>query len=230
MKIFIDSANLDHIREINEWGILAGCTTNPSLIAKEGGDFVDTIAKICDIVKGPTSAEVIAQDAAGMIREGRMLARISEHVVVKVPLSPAGLTATKALSKDGIRLNVTLCFSASQALLAALAGATYISPFLGRIDDLAWEGMNLIEEIVELYGSNPSIETQVLAASIRSPLHIAQSAVAGADVATCPYKALKAAVKHPLTDIGNEKFLADWATVPDRDIIGQVERWLANNR
>lgn len=227
MKLFIDSANLDHIREINDWGILAGVTTNPSLIAKEGKDFLETIYQICEMVDGPVSAEVVAQDAEGMIREGKLLAQVHKNVVVKVPLIEAGLTATKALSSAGIPVNVTLCFQSSQALFAALAGATYISPFLGRLDDISQEGMQLIEQIVDIYAQSTHIQTQVLAASIRHPLHLVQAAAAGADVATVPYGVLKKSMKHPLTDSGNERFLADWATVPDRDITAQVERFLA---
>lgn len=226
MKLFLDTANVDEIREIAAWGILDGVTTNPSLIASEGRDFIEVIAEICDIVRGPTSAEVIAQDVEGMVREGRMLAKISEHVVVKLPLTEAGIAATSVLSRDGIRTNVTLCFQPVQALLAAKAGATYISPFVGRVDDVSWDGNDLIEQIVGIY-LNGDHQTQVLAASIRHPLHLVQAALAGADVATCPYKVLKASLKHPLTDIGNERFLADWAKVGDQDIVGQVERFLA---
>lgn len=227
MKLFIDTANLDEIKEINDWGILAGCTTNPSLIAREGGDFIATVYEICEIVKGPVSAEVVAQDVDGMVREGRMLAQVHEHIVVKVPLNAAGLAATSRLAAEDIPCNVTLCFQASQALLAALAGAAYISPFIGRIDDLSWDGTDLIHQISEIYAGAPHINTQVLSASIRHPMHLVQSALAGADVATAPYKVLKQCVKHPLTDIGNEKFLADWAKVENRDIVGRVEEWLA---
>ena len=227
MKLFIDTANLDHIREVAAWGVLAGCTTNPSLIAKEGGDFVATIAEICDIVKGPTSAEVIAQDTEGMVREGRLLAQISEHVVVKVPLTEAGLAATRVMSDEGIRVNVTLCFQANQALLAALAGATYISPFVGRVDDVSWSGAELIEQIVAIYDQDPDIHTQVLAACAKCTGWRMEAALAGAHLSTVPYKVMKQVVHHPLTATGNAKFLADWETVPDRDIAGQVERWLA---
>ncbi len=228
MKLFIDSANLDHIREIHGWGILAGVTTNPSLIAKEGGDFLQTVHDICELVRGPVSAEVVAQDVDGMVEEGRLLAKVHEEVVVKVPLIEAGLAATRVLSSEGIKVNVTLCFNATQALYAALAGATYISPFLGRLDDIGASGIDLIEEIVQIYANNPDISTQVLAASIRHPGHLIQSAMAGAHVATVPYKVFKQSVKHPLTDRGNQGFLDDWATVPDRDIVGQVQRWLSS--
>ena len=227
MKLFIDTANVDEIREVHAWGVLAGVTTNPSLIAKEGRNFIEVVHEICELVEGPVSAEVVAQDAEGMIREGRLLAKISEHIVVKLPLSAAGMEATSTLAKDGIPCNVTLCFSASQALLAGLAGAAYISPFVGRVDDIGWNGGDLIRQIVDIYAQSPVIQTEVLAASIRHPIHLIEAAVSGADVATVPYKVLKQALKHPLTDSGNERFLADWATVPDRDITALMERWLA---
>jgi transaldolase len=227
MKLFLDSANLDHVREIASWGVLAGVTTNPSLIAKEGKDFLETIVTICEIVRGPVSAEVIAQDTAGMVKEGKLLAQVHEHVVVKVPLTGPGLAAVRQLSDAGIRTNVTLCFQASQALLAALAGATYISPFLGRLDDVSEDGMKLIEDIVDVYAADDEIQTNVLAASIRHPLHVVQAAKAGAHVATIPYPVFKKLLDHPMTDSGNKKFLEDWATVPDRDIVAQVERYLA---
>lgn len=227
MKLFIDTANLDEIREVHSWGVLSGVTTNPSLIAKEGRDFIEVIHEICELVQGPVSAETIAQDVEGMVREGRLLAQVHEHVVVKVPLTEAGLAATRRLSDEGIRVNVTLCFQPSQALLAGLAGATYISPFVGRVDDVSWDGNELIRQIVDIYAQSDTIRTQVLAASIRHPLHLVEAALAGADVATCPYKVLKQAIKHPLTDIGNEKFLADWQQVPERDVAALVESWLA---
>ena len=191
MKLFIDTANLDEIREVHSWGILSGVTTNPSLIAREGRDFIEVVHEICELVQGPVSAEVTAQDAEGMIREGRLLAQIHEHVVVKVPLLEPGLMACSVLASEGIAVNVTLCFQASQALLAGLAGATYVSPFIGRIDDISWDGGELIEHITEIYAQSPSIHTQVLAASLRHPQHLVQAALSGADVATCPYKVLK---------------------------------------
>jgi transaldolase len=227
MKLFIDTANLDEIREAASWGVIDGCTTNPSLIAREGGDFVATIAEICGIVKGPVSAEVIAQDAAGMLKEGRLLAKISEHVVIKVPLIPEGIKATRVLCGEGIRVNVTLCFSAGQALLAAKAGAAYVSPFVGRLDDVSTDGMDLIEQIVRIYAGYDDLTTQVLVASVRHPQHVVQAALLGADVATVPYKVLRQLFDHPLTDKGNAAFLKDWQKVPDRDIVAQVERWLA---
>ncbi len=226
MKLFIDTANLDEIREVHSWGVLAGVTTNPSLIAKEGRDFIEVVHEVCELVQGPVSAEVTAQDVEGMVKEGRLLAKVHEHVVVKVPLIEAGLAACRQLSDEGIKVNVTLCFQASQALLAGLAGATYISPFIGRIDDISWDGGELIQQIVDIYAQNPAISTQVLAASLRHPQHLVQAALAGADVATCPYKVLKQAVRHPLTDLGNERFLQDWESVPERDVSVLVERWL----
>ncbi len=227
MKLFLDTANLDEIREIHAWGVIAGVTTNPSLIAKQGGNFIEVIHEICEIVQGPVSAEVVAPDVEGMVKEGRLLAQVHEHVVVKVPLTESGLAATRVLSDEGIPVNVTLCFQPSQALLAGLAGATYISPFVGRVDDISWDGTELIHQIVDIYNESESINTQVLAASIRHPMHLIDAALAGAHVATCPYKVLKAALRHPLTDSGNERFLSDWATVPDRDIPSLVERFLA---
>jgi transaldolase len=227
VRLFIDTANLDEIREVHSWGILAGVTTNPSLIAKEGRDFIETIHQICELVNGPVSAETVAPDAEGMIREGRLLAQVHDHVVVKVPLTEAGLRATRVLADEGIAVNVTLCFQSSQALLAGLAGATYISPFVGRLDDVSWEGMDLVRQIVEMYAQSSEITTQVLAASLRHPMHLVQAALAGSDVGTAPYSVLKAAIKHPLTDIGNARFLKDWESVPERDVAALVERWLA---
>ncbi len=230
MKFFLDTANIDEIREAHSWGIIDGVTTNPSLIAKEGRDFVATIAEICDIVEGPVSAETVSTDAEGMIREGRLLAQVSEHVVVKVPLTLAGLQATRALSDDGIDVNVTLCFQPMQAVLAAKAGAAYISPFLGRLDDLSLDGVALIEQIVAIYSNYPELGTEVLAASIRHPQHMTAVALAGADVATLPFGVLKKLVNHPLTDSGLTRFLADWEGVPDNDVTAAVQRWLASRR
>ncbi len=230
MKLFLDSANLAHIREIHAMGVLAGVTTNPSLIAKEGRDFIETIAEICDLVRGPTSAEVIAQDVDGMVREGELLAKISEHVVVKVPLTAPGLAATRRLSDKGIKTNVTLCFQSAQALLAARAGATYISPFVGRLDDVGQDGIALIREIADIFATAGDIDTQVLSASIRHPQHVVQSALAGAHVATIPYDVFTKLSKHPQTDSGNKKFLEDWSTVPNPDIVGRVQAFLAARR
>ena len=227
MKLFLDTANLDEIREAHSWGIIDGVTTNPSLIAREGKDFIDVIAEMCGIVEGPVSAETVSTDADGMIREGRLLAQVSEHVVVKLPLTKAGLRACRTLSDEGIDCNVTLCFSANQALLAAKAGAAYISPFLGRLDDIGGDGVELIEQIVQIYANYPDLHTEVLAASIRHSAHMTQVAMAGADVSTLPFKVLEKMVSHPLTDKGLAAFLKDWETVPDNDITARVERWLA---
>jgi transaldolase len=210
MKFFIDTANLDEIREAAEIGLIDGVTTNPSLVAKEGNvDFKEHIAKICSIVKGDVSAEVTALDTQGMLSQGRELAAIAPNVVVKCPLTIDGLKATRILSSEGIKVNVTLCFSPAQAILAAKAGAAYISPFIGRLDDIATDGMQLISDIVQIY-DNYAFETEVLAASIRHPMHIVNCALAGADVATIPFKVIKQLVNHPLTDKGLEAFLADW--------------------
>lgn len=210
MKFFLDTANLDEIRRIASMGILDGVTTNPSLIAKESGKpFEQIIQEICAIVDGPISAEVISLEAVGMLEEGRKLAKIHRNVVVKVPLTAEGLKAAKAFKAEGIRTNVTLCFSATQALMAAKAGATYVSPFVGRLDDIGLDGMELIREIVAIY-ENYGYDTQVLAASIRQPRHVTDSALAGAHVATIPTKVFDQMLKHPLTDKGIEGFLADW--------------------
>ncbi len=212
MKFFIDTANLDEIREAASLGILDGVTTNPSLIAKEKADLKKRIVEICEIVNGPVSAEVVSIEADGMVREGQELAKLHKHVVVKVPLIREGLKAVKRLRAEDIRVNVTLCFSAGQALLAAKAGASYISPFLGRLDDIGHVGMDLIYDIVEIY-QNYSYPTEVLAASLRSSLHVVEAAKAGADVATLPAKVLDQLFKHPLTDRGLEAFLKDWEKV-----------------
>ncbi len=210
MKFFIDTANISEIKRINEWGILDGVTTNPSLIAKESGKpFEAIIEEICAIVDGPISAEVIALDAPGMISEGRALAKIHKNVVVKVPLTAEGLKATYAFKAEGIKTNVTLCFSATQGLMAAKAGATYVSPFVGRLDDINMVGMDLIEELVTIF-ANYDLATNVLAASIRSPRHVTDSALAGAHVATIPTKVFDQMLAHPLTDRGIEGFMADW--------------------
>lgn len=210
MKFFIDTANLDEIREANELGMIDGVTTNPSLVAKEGDvDFKEHIAKICEIVKGDVSAEVTALDTEGMLREGREYAKIASNVVIKCPLTLDGLKATRIFKEEGTKVNVTLCFSAAQAILAAKAGAGYISPFIGRLDDIAQDGMQLIRDIVQIY-DNYGFETEVLAASIRHPVHIVDCALAGADVATIPFKVIQQLVKHPLTDKGLDSFLSDW--------------------
>ncbi len=210
MQFFIDTANIQEIKRINEWGILDGVTTNPSLIAKESGKpFEAIIEEICGIVDGPISAEVIAMEASAMIEEGKKLAKIHRNVVVKLPLIPEGLKACKALSSEGIRTNVTLCFSATQGLMAAKAGATYVSPFVGRLDDINLVGMELIEDLVQIF-DNYALTTKVLAASIRSPRHVTEAALAGSHVATIPTKVFDQMIQHPLTDKGIEGFLADW--------------------
>ncbi len=209
MKIFIDTGNLKEIESLVPLGIIDGITTNPSLLAKEGGDYRALLKRICTLVKGPTSAEVTATDADGMIRQGRDLATIDEHIVVKVPFTKEGVKACKALSSEGTRVNVTLCFSPTQALLAAKVGASYISPFVGRLDDIATSGMNLIQEIVDIY-ENYRFTTEVLVASVRHPIHVVEAARMGADVCTCPAAVIEAMFRHPLTDIGLEKFLKDW--------------------
>jgi len=210
MKFFIDTANIAEIKRINEWGILDGVTTNPSLIAKESGKpFEAIIEEICGIVNGPISAEVIALDAPTMIKEGILLAKIHPNVVVKVPLTGEGLKATHAFKAEGIKTNVTLCFSATQGLMAAKAGATYVSPFVGRLDDINAVGMELIQELVQIF-ANYDLPTNVLAASIRSPRHVTDAALAGAQVATIPTKVFDQMLAHPLTDRGIEGFLADW--------------------
>ncbi len=210
MKFFIDTANLDEIKEANELGLIDGVTTNPTLVAKEGKiDFKERIAKICEIVAGDVSAEVTALDTKGMLEEGRELAKIAPNVVVKCPLTLEGLKATRIFREEGTKVNVTLCFSAAQALLAAKAGASYISPFIGRLDDIGQNGMQLIADIVQIYG-NYGYETEVLAASIRHPMHIVDAALLGADVCTIPLKVIQQLVKHPLTDKGLDSFTADW--------------------
>jgi len=209
MKLFIDSGNLKEIEALVPIGIIDGITTNPSLLAKEGGDYRALLKRICDIVQGPTSAEVGATDVDGMLREGRDRATIDKHIVVKGPFTKAGIQACKKLSSEGIRVNVTLCFTPAQALLAAKVGATFVSPFVGRLDDIATSGMNLISEIVEIF-ENYDFTTEILVASTRGPMHIVEAARMGADICTCPAAVIEALFKHPLTDIGLERFLKDW--------------------
>lgn len=210
MKFFVDTADVAEIKELAETGLLDGVTTNPSLVAKAGRDFKTIIKEICEIVPGPVSAEVAALDAEGMIREGRTLAKIAKNVAVKVPLTWDGLKACRTLTGEGTMVNVTLCFSANQALLAAKAGATFVSPFIGRLDDIGLNGMELIQEIKTIYDNYPDLTTDILAASIRTVNHVKEAALVGADVATVPPAILKALVKHPLTDKGVEIFTADW--------------------
>ncbi|AGX41772.1 fructose-6-phosphate aldolase [Clostridium saccharobutylicum] len=210
MKFFLDTANVEYIREANEMGVICGVTTNPSLVAKEGRDFNEVIKEITEIVDGPISGEVISEDAAGMIKEGREISAIHRNMIVKIPMTAEGLKAVKVLSKEGIKTNVTLIFSATQALLAANAGAAYVSPFLGRIDDISMDGMELVRTIAEIFAVH-GIETEIIAASVRNPIHVIQAAQAGADIATVPYNLVMQMLKHPLTDQGLEKFKADWA-------------------
>ena len=214
MKLFIDTANVDDIRKANDMGVICGVTTNPSLIAKEGRDFNEVIKEIASIVDGPISGEVKATtvDAEGMIKEGREIAKIHKNMVVKIPMTVEGLKAVKVLSKEGIKTNVTLIFTANQALLAAEAGATYVSPFLGRLDDISTTGMDLIDEIVTIF-ENYGYETEIIAASIRNPIHVKDCALAGADIATIPYSVIETMTKHPLTDAGIQKFQDDYRKV-----------------
>lgn len=209
MKFFIDTANIDQIKEAASYGLLDGVTTNPSLVAKEGKNFRELLEEIIKIVDGPISAEVVATDYKGILKEANELAKIHDNIVVKVPLIKEGLKAVKTLTEEDIKTNVTLCFSPSQALLAAKAGATYISPFVGRLDDISHEGMGLIAQIIQIY-KNYDYKTQVLVASIRHPLHLVEAAMMGADVCTMPFEVIEKLFKHPLTDIGLEKFLSDW--------------------
>lgn len=213
MKFFIDTADLNEIRQAQDMGLLDGVTTNPSLIAKTGRRFEEVISEICEVVDGPISAEVVSTDFDGMVAEAKKLAALHKNIVVKVPLITEGLKTTKWCSDNGIKTNVTLCFSPVQALMAAKAGATYISPFVGRLDDIQHEGMELIHQIVEIY-ERYNFDTEVLVASVRSPMHVVQAALAGAHVSTIPFGVLSKLAKHPLTDIGLERFLADWEKVP----------------
>lgn len=209
MQFFLDTADIAEIATGLEWGMVDGVTTNPTLIAKQGKPYLATVKEIAELVPGPVSGEVLATDLAGMIEQGKRLADLAENVVVKVPLTPPGLSAVRELARQGTRCNVTLCFSAAQALLAAKAGAAYISPFVGRLDDVGESGMALISQIVELYANYP-FTTQVLVASIRHPMHVVEAGAIGADVATMPFKTLEQLYRHPLTDLGIERFLADW--------------------
>jgi transaldolase len=213
MKFFIDTADVNEIREADSLGILDGVTTNPTLISKTGRAFKETIEEICTIVKGPVSAEVVSTDTEGIIKEGRELAKIADNIVVKVPLIKDGLKAVKALTSEGIKVNVTLCFSSNQALLAAKAGGTYISPFVGRLDDIGHTGMDVVDEIRTIY-DNYDFDTEIIVASIRNPLHVRDAALMGADIVTVPFDVFNKIVHHPLTDAGLKKFLEDWEKVP----------------
>lgn len=209
MIFFLDTANVEYIKKVNDMGVIKGVTTNPSLIAKEGRDFNEVIKEITEIVHGPISGEVVSEDAEGMIAEGRKIATIHKNMIVKIPMTEEGLKAVKVLAKEGIKTNVTLIFSATQALLAANAGATYVSPFLGRIDDISMNGMDLIKDIAEIFSIH-GIESKIIAASVRTPIHVIEAAKAGADIATVPYELIMNMLKHPLTDQGLERFKADW--------------------
>ena len=209
MRFFIDTANIEEIKEANELGVICGVTTNPSLIAKEGRDFIEVVKEISTIVDGPISAEVISLDHKGMVEEADKLSKIHKNIVIKLPMTLEGLKATKILSQKGIKTNVTLIFSATQSLLAANAGATYVSPFLGRVDDISMIGMDLVRDIAEIFAVH-GIETEIIVASVRNPIHVAQAARMGADIATVPYKVITQMTKHPLTDKGIENFLKDW--------------------
>ncbi len=218
MRFFLDSANLDEIKEAADLGILSGVTTNPSLIAKEGcSDILSHIKKICDIVKGPVSVEVISQKSDNMIEEAVSYSKVDENVVIKLPLTKDGIKAAVSLSHMGINTNITLVFSVPQALLAANAGATYVSPFIGRLDDIGYNGVSLVKEIREVYSCYTNITTQIIAASVRNPLHIVEAAKAGADIATVPFKVLMKCFEHHLTDVGIKRFLSDWEVVRKRD-------------
>jgi transaldolase len=213
MKFFLDTANLNEIRDVASTGLLDGITTNPTLISKEGNPFEQQLLKICSLVDGPVSAETVSPDAAGMIEEGRHLARLHKNIVVKCPMTREGLKATKMLSDEGIRVNVTLVFSATQALMAAKAGATFVSPFVGRLDDTSQDGMALIKDVVGIF-SNYDFKTEVLVASVRHPIHVIQAGLIGADICTMPAKVFEQMMRHPLTDRGVEQFLKDWEKVP----------------
>jgi transaldolase len=215
LKIFIDTADIDQIKIAHSWGILDGVTTNPTLVCKTGRSFEECIKEIVEIVDGPISAEVVSQDSDGMVKEARKLSSINNNIVIKIPITPEGLKAIKILSQEGIKTNATLCFSANQAILAAKAGATYVSPFIGRLDDIGQEGMQVVREIVQIF-NNYKFETKVIVASIRHPLHVIEAAKIGADIVTVPFDVLEKMVKHVLTDVGIKRFLDDWAKVPKK--------------
>ena len=216
MKLFIDTANIDDIREANLLGVIDGVTTNPTLVSKEGKDFMSIIKEICQIVDGPISVEAVSTDSEGMLEEAREFAQIHSNVVVKLPMTRDGLIATKQLATEGIRVNMTLVFSPTQALLAAKAGAAFVSPFVGRLDDISHWGMDLVEQIITIY-DNYAFETEVIVASVRNPLHVVEAALLGADIATVPFKTILQLIKHPLTDRGIEQFLKDWKKVKKRE-------------
>lgn len=213
MKIFLDTANVEHIREANSWGVVDGVTTNPTLIAREGRNFEEVVREICEIVDGPISAEVVSEDAEGMVKEARELSKIHKNVVIKIPMTPEGLKATRALKDEEIKTNVTLVFSSNQVLLAAKAGATFVSPFIGRLDDQGQVGMEVIRETVTILETY-DFDTQVIVASVRHPIHVLESALAGAHIATVPFDVLKKMARHSLTDVGIRKFLEDYKKIP----------------
>lgn len=213
MKIFLDTANIEQIREANSWGILDGVTTNPTLVSKEGKKFRALVKEICEVVDGPISAEVISTDSAGMVREAEELSKIHKNIVIKIPMCKEGLKATKSLKKKGIRVNVTLVFNVNQAILAAKAGATFVSPFIGRLDDASHIGMDIVKDIATAY-KNYGFDTKIIVASVRNPLHVRDAALSGADIVTVPFGVLEQMVKHPLTEIGIDRFLKDWEKVP----------------
>lgn len=215
MRLFIDSANVEEIREVSDWGVISGVTTNPSLIAREGRNFIQVVQEICTIVNGPISAEVVSLKAQDMLPEAETLAAIHPNVIIKVPMCEEGLKAVNLLSKKGIKTNVTLVFSANQALLAARAGASYVSPFVGRIDDVGQDGIQVVADTVQVFAQH-GLDTEIIAASIRHPLHVLDAAKVGSDIATVPYGVLKKMVRHPLTDVGIERFLKDWETVKNK--------------
>ncbi len=218
MKFFIDTADINEIKAAMEMGLIDGVTTNPTLVSRTGRPFLEVAKEIVETVPGPVSLEVVSLDTQGMVDEARQLAKLGNNVVIKIPMTTEGLKAVKILSSEGIKTNVTLVFSPLQALLAAKAGATYVSPFVGRLDDIGHDGMELISQIVQIYG-NYGFETEIIVASVRHPQHVLQAALIGADIATIPFKVIKQLAKHPLTDIGIERFLEDWAKVPDREMI-----------
>lgn len=218
MKFFIDTANIEEIKKAVSYGILDGVTTNPTLVSRENRDFKELISEICEIVDGPVSAEVVSLDSEGMIKEAMELAKIADNIAVKIPMTVEGLKAVKVLSSEGIMTNVTLIFNPIQALMAAKAGATFVSPFVGRLDDIQHEGMDLVEKIVTIF-DNYAFDTEIIVASIRHPLHVVEAAMIGADIATIPFAVIEKLVKHPLTDIGIERFLKDWEKVPGNKIV-----------
>ncbi len=215
MKFFLDTAMIEEIKEVTRWGLLDGVTTNPTLVAKTGRPFKEVVKEILEVVDGPVSLETVSLDAEGMIKEGKMLAELGDNVVVKIPMTPEGMKAVQALESEGIPTNVTLIFSPTQALLASKAGASYVSPFVGRIDDVSNEGMKLIREIKEIF-INYEISTEIIVASVRNPMHVVEAALIGADICTVPYAVMKSLFKHPLTDVGIKRFLEDWEKVPDK--------------